>query len=98
MPIKSNWARFAFLVLGVLWAIAGWWITLHGSLMLSTDKHSRDAVLVDGLGAIVMAFLFHGLATSCALIIIESYKKSIIIHLIVASIILGSPAIYTLGK
>lgn len=98
MPIKSNWARLAFLILGVLWVIAGWWITLDGSLMMSTDKHGHHSVLVEGAGAILMAFVFHALATSCALIIIESYKKSVMLYVIAATIILGVPAIYTLAK
>ncbi len=64
-PIKSNWARFAFIVLALLWATTGWFVLRYGGFYTS-HKYSQITTFVDGLGAIFMAYLFFFAGNGCA--------------------------------
>lgn len=70
--IKSNWARFAFIVLALLWATTGWFILLYGGFYTS-HKYSHVTTFVDGLGAIFMAYLFLLLATVALAVVLQSF-------------------------
>lgn len=71
-PIKSNWARFAFITLAILWLTTGWFVLLYGGFYTS-HKYSQITTFVDGLGAIFMAYLFLLLATVALAVILQSF-------------------------
>ncbi|MDH2918637.1 MAG: hypothetical protein PXX73_05535 [Sideroxydans sp.] len=71
-PIKSNWARFAFIALAILWLTTGWFILLYGGFY-SSHKYSQITTFVDGLGAIFMAYLFLLLATVALAVVLQSF-------------------------
>ena len=61
-------------VLAVLWAIAGWWIVLQGSLTLSLDKRSLHPVPIDGWMAMFMAAIFLALSSVTAAVLMQSLR------------------------
>jgi hypothetical protein len=69
--IKSNWARFAFIALAILWTATGWFVLLYGGFYTS-HKYSQVTTFVDGLGAIFMAYLFLLLATVALAVVLQS--------------------------
>ncbi|HLO65347.1 MAG TPA: hypothetical protein VK165_20480 [Azonexus sp.] len=72
--IRSPFARGALFVLAALWAVAGWWIVVQGSLMLSLDKRSRHSVLLEDGPALVMAAIFLLLSTATAAALLQSLR------------------------
>lgn len=72
--IRSRAGRRALLVLALLWAVAGWWIVVDGSLMLSLGRRSRNAALIDGGQALFMAAVFLSLSTLTAAAVLQSLR------------------------
>jgi len=70
--LKSNWARFAFIALALLWATTGWFILAYSGFYTS-HKYSHVTTLVDGLGAILMAYLLLLLATIALAVVLQSF-------------------------
>lgn len=70
--IQSNWARFAFIALAILWATTGWFVLLYGGFY-SSHKYSQITTFVDGLGAIFMAYLFLLLAAVALAVVLQSF-------------------------
>ncbi|MGZ8256541.1 MAG: hypothetical protein ACXW1C_01860 [Gallionella sp.] len=70
--IQSNWARFAFIVLAMLWATAGWFILWNGGFY-TTQKHTHVTSLVDGWGAVFMGYLFLLLAAVTLAVVLQSF-------------------------
>ena len=71
-PIKSNSARFAFIVFAILWATTGWFVLWYGGFYTS-HKYSHVTTFVDGLGAIFMAYVLLLLATVSLAVVLQSF-------------------------
>ncbi len=72
--IRSRAGRWALLALAVLWALAGWWIIVDGSLTLSVDKRSLHPMPIDGGQALFMAAVFLLLSTVTAAAVLQSLR------------------------
>ncbi|WP_434513951.1 hypothetical protein AB6Q56_15400 [Dechloromonas sp. ARDL1] len=89
--IRSRAGRWALSVLAILWAVAGWWIVVDGSLMLSNSKYSRNAALIDGGQALFMALVFLSLSTVAAAVVLQSLQASRLWYRLLLCANLGLP-------
>lgn len=96
-PIKSNWARFAFITLAILWLTTGWFVLLYGGFYTS-HKHSQITTFVDGLGAIFMAYLFLLLATVALAVVLQSYAARRNAYVVLGLLMFVPPCGFLIGN
>lgn len=93
--IKSPWARFAFIVLSLMWTATAWFILIQGGFH-KTYKYTRNTTFVDGTSSVFMACIFLCLAMISLCIVLKSTGAKRSAYIAVVTGILLPPVVFLL--
>ncbi len=93
--ITSKRARFAFAVLALFWAAAGWFVVLQGGFA-TAPKRSTHVTFVGGAGGALMAGLFLLLATIAAAVVLQSLRAPRAAYVVLVLLVFGPVCLHQL--
>jgi len=93
--IRSPVARAAFVLLGVFWAGAAWFVLLEGGFT-KTYRFSRETTFVGGAGGLLMALVFLLLATIAVSIVLRSLGARAVAYGVLVALVFVPPCVYWL--